>query len=111
MTDLLLVWVNCASRAEAKAIANAAVERRLAASANILPSIESIFFWEGAARDGAETPLVLRTRQDLFEALAETVSDLHSYEVPSIVGVPVDKAAAAYQAWMCDAVPGSSSEF
>ena len=100
MTGIILVRVNCASRAEAEAIAAAALERRLAAAANIHPAIDSLYRWEGEVRSATEVPLDLKTRTGLFGPLSEMIAALHSYETPSILAFEASGAAAAYRSWL-----------
>lgn len=95
------VWVNCPDRATAGTIADALVGEKLAACANILSPIESVYRWRGAVERADEVPLVLKTRAALFDALCARVKALHPYEIPSIAAVElplVDKACAAWLA-------------
>ncbi|NIP76724.1 MAG: divalent cation tolerance protein CutA [Xanthomonadales bacterium] len=100
MTEILVVRVNCASRDEAREIAGAAIARRLAAAANIHPPIDSLYRWQGKVETVAEVPLELKTRADLFDPLAELISEMHSYQTPAILGIPAAKAAWTYAHWI-----------
>jgi periplasmic divalent cation tolerance protein len=94
------VWVNCPDRATAEAIAEACVDERLAACANIFGPITSIYRWKGAIECADEVPLLLKTRRDLFEKLATKVRALHPYEVPSIIATELPLVDAAYAKWL-----------
>ena len=102
MSQLIDVWVNCATQDEASMIAEAAVKRRLAACSNILSPIVSSYHWKGGIENDREVPLLLKTRASLFEELAELVETLHSYETPGIVGIKADHVNAAYMEWLLD---------
>ena len=100
MSDLLDVWINCADATEAKRVAAAAIEARLAACANVFPPVTSAFRWEGAVQTEEEVALLLHTRSDLFEPLSRLVERVHSYDVPGILGVPVTHVNPAYRDWL-----------
>lgn len=100
MDDVIVVEVNCASRAEAERIAAAALAERLAACANIHAPVRSLYHWRGRVETAEEVPLVLKTRASLFVPLAERIRALHSYEVPGIVALPVAAAEDAYRRWL-----------
>lgn len=99
---IIEVWVNCPDEQTAATIADAIVGERLAACANIYPSVSSRYHWKGKIETAREVPLLLKTRESLFDALAERVTRLHPYETPSIVGIDVKCANAPYRAWLID---------
>ena len=90
MADLRFVYVTTGSREEALTIARAAVGERLAACANILGEITSVFRWEGAVQEDAEVSLILKTRAANLPALTERIKALHSYSVPCVVAWSLD---------------------
>ena len=94
------VWINCPDDETARRIGSALVERRLAACANVFPRIWSTYHWQGKIEAEDETPLLVKTRDDLFDALSDAVRELHPYDVPSIVGTPVAHVNAEYAAWV-----------
>ena len=99
---LVDVWVNCPDRETAERIAEACVAARLAACANLLAPVSSIYRWKGAVERAEEVPLLLKTRAALFDRLAARVKALHHYEVPSIVATALPQAEAAYAAWLVE---------
>jgi periplasmic divalent cation tolerance protein len=101
-TRFIDVWVNCPDRDTADRIAAACVDDRVAACANILAPIESTYRWKGAVEREQEVSLVLKTRAELFEAVAACVKALHPYEVPSIVATELPHIEAAYAAWLSE---------
>jgi periplasmic divalent cation tolerance protein len=88
--------------AEAAArIARALVEERLAACANLVPGVRSIYRWQGQLEDDSEVLLVLKTRADRVPALVERLRALHPYEVPELVVLPVEGGSTPYLEWVC----------
>jgi periplasmic divalent cation tolerance protein len=100
MSDLRLLYITCPDQAAARAIADAVVTDRLAACANIIPGMTSIYRWEGVVQEAAETVLILKTREARVAACLERVRGLHPYTTPCIVVLPVDTAAPAFAAWV-----------
>jgi periplasmic divalent cation tolerance protein len=79
----------CATREEALAIGHTLVEERLAAAANVLGEAVSVYRWEGRIHEKPEAPLLLKTRADLASRLVARVKELHGYECPSVIVVPI----------------------
>jgi len=100
MSEVIDVWVNCASEVEARRISAEAIEDRLAACANIFPAITSAFHWKGKVEHELEVPLLMKTRADLLDELARLVERLHSYETPPIMGIRAERVNAAYEEWV-----------
>lgn len=102
MSDFVVVFVTCGSEDEALKIGRALVEERLAACANIISPLRSIYRWEGKICDEKESLLVIKTRQPLFEDLSRRVKTLHSYSVPEIIALPITEGSAAYLDWIAE---------
>lgn len=98
--DPRLVYITCASEAEALAIARALVEERLAGSVNVLGQARSIYRWQGRIEDAAEVVLVAKTRAGRMDALIARTRALHSYVCPCIVAVPISDGPPDYLAWL-----------
>jgi periplasmic divalent cation tolerance protein len=96
----IFIYITTSSEAEARKIAEAAVTDRLAACANIIPCMKSIYHWEGKIEEGDETILILKTRAGLFPAVGECVREMHSSETPCIVALPVEAGHAPYLDWI-----------
>ncbi len=101
-----LCYVTCGSREEALRIARSVVERRLAACANILDGMTSVYRWEGRLHTDSETLLLLKTRRDLAEGLTEAIRDMHSYDVPCVTVLPVEGGNPDYLAWIIEQTDG-----
>jgi periplasmic divalent cation tolerance protein len=85
-------------------IARTLVEERLAACGNVLPQLRSIYRWEGKVEESAEALLVIKTEAALFERLRARVVELHPYECPEIVMLPIAAGHAPYLAWIAESV-------
>lgn len=100
MDQLIVTLVTASSEEEALTIARALVEERLAACANIIPAIRSIYRWEGKICDEPECYLIIKTRESLFSALQERIQTLHTYDVPEIIALPIVEGSKAYFDWI-----------
>ena len=96
----LIIFVTAASEQQAATIGKALVEEGLAACANIIPAIRSIYRWKGAVWDEGESLIIIKSREELFEQLRSRVQELHSYEVPEITAVKLEKGDPAYLQWI-----------
>jgi periplasmic divalent cation tolerance protein len=98
----VLLYVTTESRDEALTIGRAIVEERLAACANVLPTMTSIYHWQGVIEQSDEAVLLLKTRADLADQATQRVITLHSYECPCVVALPVESGNPAYLQWIGD---------
>jgi periplasmic divalent cation tolerance protein len=96
----VIVIVTTSSKQEAEKIAQHLLDQRLIACANIIGPVSSLFHWSGKIERAEEYLMLLKSRKDLFEQLAETVKALHSYEVPEILVLPVVGGSEAYLGWL-----------
>ena len=96
------VWVNCPDEDVADAISDALIEERLAACANVFPSINSSYRWKGTVEKENEIPLLLKTRADHFVAVCKRVRELHPYETPSIIGLKLEFVDPDYAQWVLE---------
>jgi periplasmic divalent cation tolerance protein len=105
MTDKVVVLVTCGSAQEARRIAKALIEQKLAACGNILNApVQSIYRWKGRVRSAREVLLVVKTSRRRFAALQKKIEQLHSYDVPEIVALPIAAGSRAYLAWLADSI-------
>lgn len=81
-------------------IARTLVDERLAACANLVPQVRSIYRWQGRLEDDTEVLMVIKTRADRVAALADRLRALHPYEVPELIVLPVVGGLAPYLSWM-----------
>lgn len=104
MTDKRLVLTTCPSLEEARSIAQTLVERQLAGCVNIAPQIESVYRWQGEVEMATEWLLLIKTTAEVFDRLRETLSELHSYELPECIAIAVEDGSAAYLEWIGQSV-------
>ncbi len=95
-----MVLITAGSREEAVRLAEMLVNSRLAACVQILPEIESIYFWKNKVERQPETLLIVKTVEAKFDELCEEVTALHSYETPEIIALPILNASAPYLEWL-----------
>jgi periplasmic divalent cation tolerance protein len=95
-----IVLVTCASIEEARRIARHVVEHKLAACANIVPRVESIYRWKGKVERAKETLLMIKTTAARLRKLESEVKRLHSYDVPEFVAVPIVAGSQQYLEWL-----------
>jgi periplasmic divalent cation tolerance protein len=100
MDHAVFVYTTWPSVADAEAAGRALVERRLAACVNILPGIISYYRWEGKVERAEETVMLVKTRGSLTDAVTEAVRELHSYDTPAILVMPVESVEQTYLAWL-----------
>jgi periplasmic divalent cation tolerance protein len=98
--EALVVLVTAGNRDEAARIAKALVEDRLAACVNIIPSIRSIYTWQGEVCDDEELLLIIKTRKGVMDGLKVRVRELHSYEVPEVIAFSICDGSIDYLAWI-----------
>jgi periplasmic divalent cation tolerance protein len=105
MTGKIVVLVTCGSANEARKIARAVVEQRLAACANILASpVQSVYRWKGKVESAKEFLLIIKTTQSRFAEVSAAIKGLHSYDVPEIIALPIARGAANYLDWISKSV-------
>jgi periplasmic divalent cation tolerance protein len=97
---MIEVHVNFPEGEAAESVARAAVERRLAAAANVMAGVRSFYAWDGAVRSADEVRVVFKTSEIAADALVDFVGAAHPYRTPGIVlHKPIDMNAA-YRAWI-----------
>ncbi|MGD9874666.1 MAG: divalent-cation tolerance protein CutA [Kiritimatiellia bacterium] len=101
------IYITCGSAEEASRIAAALVEERLAACANIIPGMRSVYRWKGIIEQADETVLIAKTTEHLTAKLAARVKELHAYECPCIVELPVTGGNPDFLRWIEDSVKSS----
>ncbi|WP_413172638.1 divalent-cation tolerance protein CutA [Anabaena azotica] len=98
-----VVLVTTATQEEAKAIAQAVVEAKLAAAVSLSP-IHSIYRWQGEIHKENEWQLVMKTNLALFSTLEAKIREMHSYQLPEIIALPILLSSSAYQQWIDEQV-------
>lgn len=106
MSEKKIVITTAGSREEAEKIAHALVERRLAACANILGPIHSVYRWQGKVESADEHLLIIKTTAALFDAVSKAIRELHSYELPECIQLAIEGGSAEYLRWIEESVGG-----
>jgi periplasmic divalent cation tolerance protein len=102
MDEVILVITNLPDRAAAVKLAQALVERRLAACVNVLAECTSVYRWKGVVENTAEVPVLIKTRAARYEEVEGAIRELHPYELPEIIAVPVSRGHDEYLQWVAD---------
>jgi periplasmic divalent cation tolerance protein len=97
---VVVVMVTTANQDEAIKIADQVVRSRLAACASTIPTVRSMYWWEGKMMDDQESLLLIKTTADKFNSLEETIRKVHSYKMPEIIAIPVSHGSLQYLEWV-----------
>jgi periplasmic divalent cation tolerance protein len=100
MTEYIQVLTTVGNKADAEKIAGSLVAEKLAACVQILGPLTSYFHWQGKLDTAGEYLCLIKSRNDLFTELETAIKDLHPYEVPEILAIPVVKGGKEYLDWM-----------
>jgi len=101
-TDYLLVITMCSSEEEARKIAEAVVSEKAAACCNIVTDVRSVYFWQGELRNDREVLLLIKTTGESFPRLRLRIAELHSYEVPEVIALPIVDGSQDYLRWVSE---------
>ncbi len=101
---MLLVYITTKNKAQATEIGQKLVQERIVACVNIIDGMQSIYWWEGKICEDNETILIAKTSDTLFNTLLTRVKELHSYTVPCIVAIPIEKGNPDYINWLKDEI-------
>jgi len=99
-TSTLITLCTCPSQATAEEIASSLVEQGVAACINIIPTITSIYKWQGKLEKANEVLMLIKTDQSRYQDLERALTILHPYELPEIIAVPVEQGLAGYLNWV-----------
>ena len=100
-SNIGVVLVTVGSEEEAVRLAEVLVQEKLAACVNLIP-VQSIYIWEGSLQRDREWQLLIKTDLTHFDAIAQRIQDLHSYELPEIIALKVVDGSPPYLAWVAD---------
>jgi periplasmic divalent cation tolerance protein len=98
--NALLVFTNLPDRAAAEKLADALIQKRVAACVNILAPCRSVYRWKGAVQHDEEHPVLIKTTRESYAALEAAIREAHPYELPEIVAVPIEHGLPAYLDWV-----------
>ena len=104
--EVIVVYITFPTVESARQIGTVLIEKQLAACVNLLPKVESIYSWRGEVRKDAEVLAMVKTTAARFTQLEAEVLELHPYENPEIIAVPVSQGSEAYLNWVQDQIEG-----
>ncbi|UCH51864.1 MAG: divalent-cation tolerance protein CutA [Chloroflexota bacterium] len=99
-TGKVVIFITTTSEGEARKIAEHLLTRRKAACVNIVPRVESSFWWQGKLDSAQESLLVIKTRASLLQEVIDLVKEVHSYSVPEIIALPIIGGNQDYLKWI-----------
>ncbi len=98
--EFSLLYVTAGSAEDARAIGRSLVEERLAACANVLDGMTSVYRWEGTVQEDREAVLIVKTRRSLVEEATARIKALHGYDCPCVVALPITGGNADFLDWL-----------
>lgn len=104
MNDVIAVMTNVPDAALARKMGAALVEQKLAACVNILGACESIYCWQGQTESAREFPLLIKTTRGCYPAVESAIKNMHPYDTPEIIVIPIDHGLPAYLDWVRGAI-------
>lgn len=104
MTGTVLVFCTCENQAEARRIARTIVDERLAACANMIGGVQSIYRWKGEVSEAEEVQVLIKTTTECYPALEKRIAELHSYDTPEIFAIPITAGSEKYLRWLQEQV-------
>ncbi len=104
--DCVVVWTTVGRTANCREMASILVNERLAACVNVLAEMESIYRWKGQVESDYERQLVMKTTAERVPALRDRVLELHDYEVPEFIVMPIVGGSEAYLDWIRQSTAG-----
>ncbi len=96
------IYITTSGKEESRNIAKKLVEEKLAACVNIIPSIESIYLWKGEIEEDEESLLIAKTKVERIDKIIKRVKEIHSYETPAILAIPIIEGSKDYLDYLED---------
>jgi periplasmic divalent cation tolerance protein len=96
----LIVLMTASNREEAVKIVHTLLEEKLIACGNIVDSVSSLFWWKGKIEEEKEVLVIMKSNEKLFKKLSKRVMELHSYDVPEILALPIVDGSSSYLEWL-----------
>lgn len=97
-----LVLTTCPNQEAADRVAKALVEERLAACVNVLPPMQSTYRWRGKVEAANEQLLIIKTKTADYSRVERRITELHSYELPEVIAIPITDGLPAYLSWLAN---------
>ncbi|KAK3244392.1 divalent ion tolerance protein CutA [Cymbomonas tetramitiformis] len=103
------IYVTVPDKETGKKIASALIESKLAACVNMIPGVESMYWWEGKVETDQELLLMIKSRQSLVNEVTAKVNEVHPYDVPEVISVPITGGSDKYLQWLADSTTGNAA--
>lgn len=100
MTQTTAVLCTCPDKQTAHSIATSLLQQKLAACVNIIPGIVSIYAWEGQIEQSEEHLLLIKTTTTAYTQVEQAIKEIHPYELPEVISVPITMGSEAYLSWV-----------
>ena len=100
MASEIIVYCTVPNKEIALSISKTVVEEKLAACSNIIPGLVSVYSWQNEICQDDELLLVIKTANEIFQKLHDRIIDLHPYDVPEIIGMPIEMGSKPYLDWI-----------
>jgi periplasmic divalent cation tolerance protein len=110
LQPISVIVTSVGTEQQAVEISEELIARRLATCVNIVPCLRSIYRWKGKVCEDTEYLLLIKTPLALFDPVSEAIRELHSYELPEIMSLNVDRAESAFHAWILQMVEQGEGE-
>ncbi len=104
MTDKIVVLSTAESGDQARKLARALVEGRLAACVNIVGGLKSVYRWKGAVEESDEVLLLIKTSRELLPQVRAAIEQMHSYELPEVIALPILDGSGRYLEWLAESL-------
>jgi len=101
--EFLLVQTSCPDNASAVSLAQAIINKKVAACVNVLPEVTSIYEWKGEVKQDSETLLLIKTTSSRYADLHALICESHPYELPEVIAVPINEGLPEFLSWIRDA--------
>lgn len=98
----IVIFITSGSEEEAKRLGRVLVEEKLAACVNIIPGVESLYWWKGKIESSKEWMLVVKTQGKMVNRVVKRVKEIHSYEIPEVIALPIVEGNRDYLQWISD---------
>ena len=105
-TDCVMVWTTIGSGADGHKLASALVSERLAACVNVLGEMDSVYRWKGQVEAERERQVIMKTTAELVPALKARLLELHHYDLPEFIVIPITAGSEQYLQWIRESAAG-----
>ncbi len=103
----IVVFITAADAEEARLIADVLLQQKKAACVNIVPGLSSLFWWRDKIDSAKESLLIVKTRASLLDEVVDLVKEIHSYDNPEVIALPIVGGSDDYLEWLDEVVEGS----